>query len=301
MFIPVWALLGLAASLPNALVPLVQERLKTPSLPLVVGNKLFLVLIGAPILYFVGLPSAPLFYVYTALSAVLFAVNDLVYFRVVAQFGAGVVSRLLPISVIFTFFIWFAFDPDLLSKYLSQPWRSAATLAVICFAAYCAMRLRHCQVSWQAIKALWYVLFAATFGPILTKLALAELPAEPGGPLALLAHGVVTYIVFQALGMVLLLSAWWAIRRPLPFAVLREPRTVMASLILALLACAIFGLKNLAFAVADNPAYVTTLLFTDAVWILGIYKVLGRKQDSDIWAGMGLVCCAAFLVLLKSY
>jgi hypothetical protein len=39
---------------------------------------------------------------------------------------------------------------------------------------------------------------------------------------------------------------------------------------------------------------------TDALWILLFYRAIGKKDDSKIWAGLGIVGCAAALALVKS-
>ena len=38
----------------------------------------------------------------------------------------------------------------------------------------------------------------------------------------------------------------------------------------------------------------------DAVIILGVYKILKRKAEGDILSGLGVVACAAILVILKA-
>jgi hypothetical protein len=59
-------------------------------------------------------------------------------------------------------------------------------------------------------------------------------------------------------------------------------------------------MRTTGFAMTENPAYLTVMLFTDALWVLLIYKIIGRKEESDILSGIGIVFCAMGLILIKS-
>jgi hypothetical protein len=56
----------------------------------------------------------------------------------------------------------------------------------------------------------------------------------------------------------------------------------------------------MALQTAEHPAYLSVILFTDALWIVLIHRVTGRRDSSNIWAGLGIVACAVALIVVKS-
>ena len=59
-------------------------------------------------------------------------------------------------------------------------------------------------------------------------------------------------------------------------------------------------LKMVAIHDVEHPSYVVVLGFTEALWIIFVYKLLGRREHANVAAGLGIVGAAAGLVLLKS-
>lgn len=293
MILQGWLFYALGAAICAALMPLVQERYKANGYALAVAIKIVTVAMTALPALDYGLPAAWQFYALTGGTAILFAISDVIYFRTVGIVGAGVVSRLIPSTVIGTFILWFFIDPSLLDKYLNQPLISSGIIAVISLSAYFAMRLKKCAVSWQAVKMMWFVLFAAMIGPIVVKQTLTY----AGGQ-----HGVFVfaYAFVQASMMLALWAVYAAIRKPISLAELKAPATLKAGVLAGALSATIMLLKNYALATVEHPAYVSVVFFTDAVWVLLVYKLIGKPKDSDIWAGLGIVACAAALVILKS-
>ena len=221
----------------------------------------------------------------------LWCICDVIYFRAVPVVGAGVVSRLLPSAVIISFLAWFLVDPDLLDKYIAHPLQSLIIAGIVCAATFCATLLHKCPVSWQGIRLIWFVIFAACVGPIIDKLALGYAPAKQA-PFA--------FMCFQGLFMVGLWSIYFLIRKPIPFATLISGHSLKTGAAIGAVATLVLYLKTVALMQVEQPAYLSVLLFTDALWILLIYRLLGRKDDSNIWAGLGIVGCAVALILVKT-
>jgi hypothetical protein len=49
----------------------------------------------------------------------------------------------------------------------------------------------------------------------------------------------------------------------------------------------------------DNPGYVSALRLVNTVLIVAAHKWMGKKDDSDVVSGFGIVASAAAIVLLK--
>lgn len=121
MLIPAWSIFGLSAATLSAAMMLSQEKLKIDGFALAIWCKIACVIFTFPFVLAQGLPTNPLFYVFLGIQACMFAVNDVILFRNIPTLGAGIISRLMPITIILGFLLWFAIDPSLFSKYAAHP------------------------------------------------------------------------------------------------------------------------------------------------------------------------------------
>ncbi len=289
--LPLWSVYALTASLTITSLPLIQEKFKANAYALTFWVKVCTALLITPYIIQTGLPTAWQFYFFTALTCVLYAVSDIIYFKAVPVVGSGVVTRILPASVIVTFFIWFAVDPALIDTYTSEPWKMAAILGIMVLFVCCATFVKKCPVSWQGVKLIWFVLFAASVGPIITKLALIHTTQQQGAP---------SYIFVQGLITTTMLGIVYSFKKPVSKQEFFSRHSIQTSFIIGFLAVITTFFKISAIQLVDNPGFVSMILFTDALWVILIYKIIGRKEESNIWAGLGIVACAALIVLVKS-
>lgn len=292
MLIPLWAVLGLAAAFLSTFVPLVQERFKAEPFIIVIWMKLCVIATAIPFMLTESFPTAPLFYLATFISAALWAVSDILYFRAIPKVGAGVVTRIVPATVIITFIVWVIIDAPTRVKYLDDPVQASLIAFIVLLSAFFAFRMTKCPVSWQGVRLLWFVLFATAIGPILDKLSIGAGETK-SSPFA--------FMIIQALMMI---SLWLVYNLKAKIFNMRsffEKNACTAGLAIGSVAGIIMILRTQALGLVENPAYLTVLLFTDALWVLLIYKIIGRKEESDIIAGLGIVFCALALILIKSF
>lgn len=291
MVLPLWAVFGLLAALLSAAMMLLQERLKVEGFALAYWNKIMAALVTLPLVVLHGLPTDPVFYYALGGSCLLYAISDVIFFRSIPRVGAGIVSRLLPVSVIFSFLLWFLIDPALLQKYLAVPYISGAIVAVLVLWVWFATHLKKCAVSMQAIKTIWFVIFAAVLGAPLAKIAMMHAGIE-NGPYA--------YTFVGAVIMLALWTVYYVLRRPVPLSVLFSRHTVLGGVLIGCVAAAAVVAGVFAYYYVDNPAYVPAVRYLDSVFILTVYAMVGRKSEGNILAGLGLVGCAAALIVLKA-
>lgn len=291
MIVEDWVFFGLAASAASAGVMLVQEWMKADGYALAFWNKVACFLAMIPFVIYHGLPDNPYFYALMAAQAALWAISDVILFSTIPKVGAGVVSRLLPASVILVFMAWFIVDPALLSKYNAKPGLFAMIGGVIVLSAYFAMRLKRCPISWQGARALWFVFFACVAGPIAMKLATREVEIERG------PYAMVFTEAAMMMGFWIIYYLW---RRPVPAHVFMGFHAIKTGFMVGACSVAMIILNIHAMYGVDNPAYLTAVKFLDSVIIALLYILTKRKDDSDVIAGFGVVGCAAALVILKS-
>ena len=290
--IPDWALLGLCAALVMTAVPLIQEKMKADGFALAFIIKVVSALLLLPFVLYQGLPTDPRFYFSAAVTSALWAVSDVIYFRSVPIVGAGVVSRLIPSAVIISFILWFFVDPSLLDKYIERPIQAAAIITIICCSAVFATLLKKCPVSWQGARMIWFVIFAASTGPLIEKFTLGY-ASKGQAPYA--------FTFIQALFMLAFWAVFFLIRRPIPVSTLFSPTSIKAGCMIGLCSACAVTLRFTALQTAEHPAYLSVILFTDALWIVLVHRVMGKRDTSNIWAGLGIVACAVALIVAKSF
>lgn len=291
MEFPLWAIFALLCAASSALVLIIPERVKCDGFALAFWNKVAAFVFMIPFVLYAGLPGQWEFYALVAAQALLWVVSDVIFFRALPKVGAGVVSRILPGTVIVTFFAWFLFDHALLREYLAAPWRSFFVCAALCGSVYFAMRLKKDPVSWAAIRMIWFVLVAAVAGPLMYKMVTQHTTIEQG-PFA--------FVMFEAFVMVSIWSVYYAARRPIPVSVLFSKNSLKGGAMVGAAMCLVSLSKFAAMHYVDNPGLVPAVKYLDAIIIMVYYRAIGKTEKADVLAGMGIVACAAVIVILRS-
>ncbi len=289
--LPLWALFGFGAASLSAGMMLLQERFRVNGYAVAFWNKAACLLIAFPFMIAHGLPGSPVFYILLGATAVLYAISDVVFFSSIPKSSAGAVSRLVPVASVIGFLLWFAIQPSLFAKYAAAPLISGLIFATLCLFAFFAFRLKKCTVTMATLRDVWFVIFAATAGPLLTKLLTFHADME---------QARYAYVFFQALMMMVLLLVYLAVRNPVPFETFFARATWQRGLLIGLFGAGGVLLKFTSFYYIDNPAYIPAIIALDSVIILFVYKLLGKKSDGDVASGLGIVACAAALIVLKA-
>lgn len=284
-------MLGFAAAIISTIIPLTQDTRKINGFAFAVWVKITVVVINIPFVIAVGWPTDILFYIVTAITALLWAISDVVYFSSINKVGAGVISRTLPLAGIISFPIWFLFAPELLDQYLQSPLQFAAICTILLGSAFFALQMKKCSTSLKGLRLVWFVLFAAIIGPLIEKLALGHAAAK---------EAPVAFACIQGSFMIALWGLYAVFKKPISMSEFMKAATYKPGIIAGIGSAAFLYLRFEALRLCDHPALLTVILMTDALWILLFYRIMGKKDGSNIWAGLGIVGCAAALVLVKS-
>lgn len=291
MEFPLWAIFALLCAASSALVLIIPERARCDGFALAFWNKAAAFVFMIPLVFMQGMPDQPLFYALVAAQALLWVVSDVIFFRALPKVGAGVISRILPLSVIVTFVLWFFFDHALFKEYLSTPWRSLAVCAALCGSVYFAMRLKKDPVSWQAIRMIWFVLFAAVIGPLMYKLVTRYATIEQG-PFA--------FVLFESFVMVSIWSVFYMVKKPVPASVLFSKESLRGGAMVGAAMTMVSLTKFAAMHYVDNPGLVPAVKYIDAIIVMAYYRAIGKVEKADVVAGLGIVGCAVVIILLRS-
>lgn len=285
-----WSLFAFLSVAGAASMPLLHQAIRSDTLSMLFWLRVFSFFCMVPIVLYIGLPTHPFFYIGTILIALWMAITDMIYFNGVKKHGAGVISRVLPMAAIPTFFLWFLYNPALIQNYLDHPVRSLMILGCLFFGVFCATRMRHDHISLAAVRDIWFVILGATLGPIASKIVLSYAPLNVSGLAFVMTQGGILAIAYYL---------YWLIKKPVAGDIFLSRLSIGAGALIALGSMLSIGAKAYAFILVDNPAYVSVVLFTAPVFIAAIEKWMGKKDESDKIAGFGLVLAAALLVTLQ--
>jgi len=285
-----WAIFGIFSAVMTAAMMLLQERLKVEPFALSIWCKIVCVVVLLPLVFIYGLPQDPMFYAYIAPTAVIFCIGDVIFFRRLPQIGAGVVSRLMPLTVIANFFLWFAVDPSLLQTHIAHPWVSLMIVLAIFAAVFFAMRLRKCTVTMQAVRLLWFMLVSNMVGPLLTKAATGYAPPLQAG---------IAYTFVQAAMMIAIWVIYLLVAKPLPLSSLLKKQAWQPSLMIGGVMAVAVTVYVISVDYVDNPGYVSAVRLINTVLILAAHKMMGKKDDSDVVSGFGIVASAFAVIVLR--
>lgn len=291
MEFPLWAIFALLCAASSALVLIIPERVKCDGFALAFWNKVAAFIFMVPLVLYMGMPTQWEFYALVAAQACLWVISDVIFFRALPQVGAGVISRILPSTVIVTFVLWFFFDPALLTSYLEKPLLSVVIFVALCGSVYFATRLKKDAVSWRAVRMIWFVLVAAVVGPLMYKMVTHHTTLEQG-PFA--------FVLFESFVMVTLWSIFYAVKRPIPASVLFSKNSLRGGAMVGAAMCVVSLTKFAAMHSVDNPGLVPAVKYLDAIIIMVYYRAIGKTEKADVFAGLGVVACAAVIIVARS-
>lgn len=303
-----WAWFSLVSAIFSAGFYLVNQYWRMPGDLLVFTMRIMIVAMMTPFMSALVWPQSPLFYLAVVVTVAVGTSSDVRTFNASARFGAGMVSRLMPVTVLVAFFLWFAVRPLLLFEYLGRPALTCGIIVSLVACVYFAMRLNRCEVSRSAMIFMAPALAGYTITTVLNKYAM-DFGAQSGD----FAGVVFGYMYVQSLIALVMVGPYilWqrrARRAPLAQAVPTVPPAspslrplLAASFAAALVWLAHMVFKNYAMAFAENPSYQAAIGLTAPVMIALVYRTVGHREETDVRAGMGIVAAALLLVVVTAF
>ena len=286
----IWAFSALTSALAFALMFLVSEHYKQSGVGLLSVIRLGTALTLLPFVFFVEWPKEPLFYIYGAFVFMIFPIADVFAFRVSKQYGAGIITRFTPLTAIVTFFMWLLIDSQTWQKYLTYPWFALGIIACLCGVVFCASSLRRCEVSVAAFKTLFPALLLSPLGVIFAKLTLDSTDSSSGALINLFVGSFIGVAMYGVL---------YKVMPSVKCEFTMSKLTIKAGVIASIFSTLGIYLSNVSFDLVPNPSYVTVVGFTSAIFVLLIYKIMGKQDNARILPGLGIVLFTALLVILS--
>lgn len=291
-----WALFALVASLGFAGFLLVNQQYKVDPTAIMLWRCGGVCLAFFPAVFFVSWPPVTAFYVAAALTAVVISFGDRAVFRLSATYGAGVTSRLMPLSILATFVAWLALDGGQRQALLHAPWVAAGIVMAVLGCMLCALLMRRDPVSAGALRAIapWLLVFAIVDIGNKTAMTIGVHSVGPFSAVVLYA-----FLISGIAGLIVVVQTL-ILRPDFAWAEVRRGRVVKAGALLAVAACVLLSNRPASMGLAPNAAYVTALMLCGSVWIILFNRLRAVPDRSNLWAGLGVVASALALVAISA-
>jgi hypothetical protein len=189
-----------------------------------------------------------------------------------------------------SFVVWLGIDAATRQNYIDNPWLALAVVACLCAIVYCMSFLRACEVSVAAFKALSPALILIPLGGILTKLAFDLTDLSSASFVILFVGSFIGLMTYGAL---------YAIIPSVKQSFVMNKLVIKAGIICSVFSTLLIYTGNLSFDLVSNPAYATAVSFTSAIWVLLIYKLIGKQDSARVLPGLGVVVFTTLLVILS--
>lgn len=288
-----WWISGLVASLGMAGFILFNQQARLNPLHLMVWRGMGVSMLFLPFALMAGLPRDPDFYLAMLVSGVCISFFDYRMFKGVRQFGAGSMSRLQPLGIIFLFVSWVIFSPAYRTHFAALDLLHAGGIIGCLLAAVVALFFVRCHPVGRDVVAYMLPMFIALVGiDIGLKVAITIAPPP---------QGVMAVPVFNSFvaGIISLVRCY---RQEPDFSVrqLFDPAiTKFLWLFLGLFVVMSIG-KQYSIAAAPSPAYVMALTALNALWIYLFNRFRKISDDSNIKAEAVFVISIIGLILLAA-
>lgn len=252
-----------------------------------------------PFLSVFAWPDDPVFYLLMFCSAAIFSTSDIAALGMSGKNGAGSVSRIEPLTVGSTFVLWCALTPQMVFQYLNEPLRALGIIATLLGCLYFALRLRRCEINRETLRVLSPFILSGAVGIVLGKMAMDRVPPPEGAYFyALLQCGLAFFFYSAAMRISAVSSRIPAFGSS---SGLFDRRVMLAGFCGAMVWLIHAPSKYTAISMVENPAYVTVIGLTGPLWVLLAHKIMGTKERGDVVSGLGIVLCAALLVIFSRF
>jgi len=281
-----WHIGGLLMGIGQAAYLLINQHFRIESRLLMYWRGFGIAALALPLALLAGpWPHDVWFYFFAAATGILVGFFDRLIFQFSAQYGAGIVSRLLALCLPLAFIFWLALHPAHMNTLASKPHIWLLPVALLGTLAS-VLLLKRDPVSRTAVIALVPLYLLGASIDVLNKTAMQHGNGMPG---------FILYAVIVSLmaGIVTLL---WPRKSAAPVTANALAAVWQGGALIVIIGGAYVVLKASSISSAPNPAFITALNLTGPFWVM-VWNIWRKHPDStNLWAGFGCVASALLLV-----
>lgn len=292
-----WAFYAVISSLFIGLYFFLNQYVKLAPRVFIIYRGLGTVLFVLPFMFLFEPINDWRYYVVCILQGFSIAFIDYKYFQAINKWGAEVVTSLQPLNIGITFLLWIMVKPSMIMVYWANPWHFIFIILCLGGIVWSIFSFNKVVISKQALKFLAVCLFVGAVCEIFNKLAMVY-----GGNNAASASYYYILITGFVIGVI---NLFLYIRQKQDLKVLIEWKNLKYNWMFGILILSMVA-RNFAVLDADNPAYVSAMIYVYVLWIILLNKFLKRCNivcshgKTDLKTVIFLLVSAVGLILLTN-
>lgn len=279
---------------------LINQQLKAqPSIMMVWRGSVLAVLVS-PLLLFVDAPTNPKFYMLSVTMGFLIAYLDNRMFTSASKYGAGVTSRIFPISLIISFTLWLLLNPGDFWDMKNEPYKMAGIITCLLVSLGAIFFMRKDPITKEAILFLLPTVLVISLVDVINKSLMVLIEYK-----AIVYHVCLASFIAGLLNLVIYLKERKKFEcenadNDLVMETIFSKNSIKAGGLVILLVFIVMLFKGYSMQHTPNPAYVSAIGYTSPLFILAFNKAKGIKDEASVKAGLVLVASIICMVILVS-
>lgn len=235
-------------------------------------------------------PENAFFYFLAAVNGVVTALGSRVQLNLARNHNGRVAALIMPLKILFAFFLWLALDHVSLAAFAASPIRSGLIGGALLLIFVSIFKLRHNDTSWNAIRLMAPVGIAYATLDVFIKASMVGAP--------LLATAMAFTLIMAATACITaLVMIFLQEKNPDLQGIMFKRKMIHAGMLMAMMGMIAFVCLICSLADAPNPAYTSAILLLTGVWLLIYHRLRGIKDDANPLAGTLLVIGAISLAI----
>lgn len=273
---------------------IVQNNKQIPPVLIFAGKSLFLSLMLLPAMFFIDIPTDPMFFIAIIIIASCNSIGGTIVYSANHKYGGGLTTRILPLTTIITIFAFFVVFPNTAAQLFDagyQGWLFIASIFIMCLSIYFMSKA---ETSFQAVVYILPSCFLYAFSNIIQKIMIDQ---------AELVSGIIAFLFFANLLQGIICLAFSELknkRKKVVKATFKFKKRYMIPLVAVAfcsLTSAVLGL--IAVKMMANPGIALLIARAAPIWVY-IYNVYTgeEKLDSKVIPSFVFLGFATITILL---
>lgn len=246
-------------------------------------------LLLAPALFIYKIPFSGPFLFYSVCVGACIAYLDRAFFHGISIYGAGPISRIMPLFILFSLTLWWAVDPASFKILMQSPIKFSGVTFSIILIVVSLLSLRKDKISKEVLLYCRGMIVASVLKDVFAKKAFQHIESE-------MASLIYFIVISSFVAGLLNLLSFYVKKQSQELKQLLNGNVVKGGAIAAVFVVFMMYFRNTAIAEAPNPAYVSAIASSLPFFILLYNKIVGFPDEANKWAGAGIVIGCAVLV-----
>lgn len=289
----IWEIPALIYSPLVALLFIANQEFQLPGRLMAIWRHLGVAVVMTPAIFFITWPDNPIFYLAVLSTCGFVAHADRKMYAATAKYGAGIISRILPLGIWVSFAIWAIISPAWRADFMAYP--PLVKIGIIGCLSVCAFALlimHRRDFDASVLRYFFWPIIFYGIVDVLNKTAMTSADLFPAIILYLWLQGLVT-------GLILAVTVKKDVRMQL-FTHLRQRKLIIAGSLIICIVLMGMSAKNTAMAWTPNPAYVAAIGLLSPFWVMLFNKWRGVADKADWRPGIVIVAAVACLIAITS-